>query len=171
MNEADTKVEDIYLKSLAKDLGCFKQIALDFLKAEIIQGVDARLSKKYHVSILKCYKGTPSNKDIFYSLEYFSPALSAYACFTASKNSKDKNDCQIYFGAGVEFSSEWSDRKKSVEYYLAFMRTNTDPEEQYKIILQYFKNKNVTGYAINKADIANKKTAEKVLKKLKTGLG
>jgi len=160
-------MEDIFLKSLKDDLTKFDELALDYLRAEYLPMQESRLTAKYHVVIHKAFDGTPEGKILIDSLEYFSPALSAYACFKASKSEGNKDAARCFFDAGISYFKEWHDRKESVLAYRAFMRGNTDESIQLKIIKAKLTDSRVTGYALERDSIAPKKTAEKVIKQLK----
>lgn len=171
--------EDVFIDALLRDLGDFKSYALDFCRAEVHdknEKTQALLRRGYkkselahcNVSITKCFKGTPANASILSSLEYYSPALSAFACFKSAKELVSGDDWSTLFDAGVHYHFEWIERKKSVEAYTRMKRTGkADVDSQYKIIEAYLTDKGVTGYAIEKADIADKKTAENLLKQIK----
>lgn len=163
---ADTnnmRMEDLFLKSLEKDLGEFKTSFLNNLSATYIDNIDKRLSPKHHVKIFMSWSGTPKFKSIFKSLEYFSPAIKAYACFKSSKTEYRKEVESCLFDAGISYLSEWSDRKNSVIEFLAFQRANQDETKQLAIIKERTNNPRTTAYAIDKADIAPRKTARKVI--------
>lgn len=161
-------MENIFLKSIKDDLDKFEESALELLKVEYCPGGDERLPAKYRVALsFTPWEGTPAGKNILNSLEYFSPALWAYACFKASKNEINKDAAKCYFDAGISHFQEWHDRKESVLLYQAFMRANTDRALQLTIIKAKLSDDKVTGYALERDNVAPKKTAEKVIRQLK----
>lgn len=165
--QKEKPVEDIFLKSLGDDLNCFSEAALEYLKAECHSKKEPRLSAKFHVVIHTSFGGTPQGKGVITSLEYYAPALSAYACFKSSKDASAADGAQYLFDAGIDYFHEWHDRKKSVLAYLAHMRTNANESVQLKIINEKIKSPDVTGYALDRNSIAPKKTADSVIKLLK----
>lgn len=161
-------MEDILINSLESDLEWFKKKSLSQFKASYIQGKDARLPAKFHVSIFGPFEGTPAGKNIICALEYYRPALNAYACLKASKTEENKNISKYFFDAGISYFFEWHDRKESVISYLAFMRNNTDSSKQLAIIKAKLTSPSTTAYALEKAHPEDmpRKTAQKVIKQL-----
>jgi len=97
------------LGRLAHDIGnVFDQSVFENLKAEY-EPVDTRFPAKYHV-VIHVPPAAPAREQ---DVEYFSPALNAYACFKSSKNEPNSEAENCFFEAGIAYFFEWKERKKS----------------------------------------------------------
>ena len=166
-----TSRANYFLQTLKKDLDKFKpKEPFNYLKAEYRPSQVANRSARFDVVIHKSFKGTPPGTNILKALEYYSAALSAYACFKSIENETNDAAIQCFFDAGIDYLTEWDARKKSVQAWIGMTKANQDVERQYKIISEKITNPEVTSYALEKKDVAPKSTINDVFKQLKNFL-
>lgn len=168
MKSHTTSAIQYFLKTLKNDLDKFKpKEPFNYLKAEYRPSQVANRSARFDVVIHKSFKGTPPGTNILRALEYYSAALSAYACFKSIENETNDAAAQCFFNAGIDYFTEWDARKKSVEAWKVMTKANQKEERQYKIISEKITHPEVTSYALEKKEIAPKSTINDVFKQLK----
>lgn len=167
--KAEFRVQGL-LGLLAKDIGeFFDQSVFENLKTKLLLA-DARLPAKFHVEINAPLAVPDRNKDVVCTIEYFSPALNAYACFKSSKNEPNSEAANCFFEAGIAYLFEWTERKKSVKAWLALDRTNVKKLNQEIVINEFVSDTAVTSYTVwkkNNENIVQEKSAKPLLERLK----